>query len=89
MAHAYLEDLPRHAKFTLGDTVVTSGFSSIFPQGITVGRVEQVSNSADGLFYRVKVALAADFSSLNYVYVVGAKETEERKQLEQQIPKEE
>ena len=39
--YAYLKDLPRHAEFNLGDTVVTSGFSTVFPEGI-IGKVSDV-----------------------------------------------
>ena len=48
---AYVEDVPRHAKFKLGEWVVTSGYSSIFPSGVLVGKIEQAYNSSDGLSY--------------------------------------
>ena len=40
---AYLKDLPRHAEFNLGDTVVTSGYSTVFPEGVMVGTVDDMS----------------------------------------------
>ena len=60
---AYLEDVPRHAHFKLGDNVVTSGYSSVFPPGVMVGKVLHVFNSADGLSYRVQVKLSTDFAA--------------------------
>ena len=53
--YAYLKDLPRHAEFNLGDTVVTSGFSTVFPEGIMVGTVDDMSDSHDGLSYLLKI----------------------------------
>lgn len=68
--YAYLEDVPRHAHFRNGDVIETSGYSSVFPQGITVGKIVCTFNSADGLSYRVKVKLSTDFSRLHDVAVV-------------------
>lgn len=47
--YAYLKDLPRHAEFNLGDTVVTSGYSTVFPAGIMVGTVDDMSDSRRSL----------------------------------------
>lgn len=77
---AYLEDIPRHAHFYLGDEVVTSGFSSLFPAGIIVGRVLHVYNSADGLSYRLKVKLSTDFGNLRNVFVIDNSAMQERMQ---------
>lgn len=67
---AYIDDVPRHAKFALGDYVVTNGYSSIFPPGIMVGKILHVFNSSDGLSYRVQLRLATDFGSLRHVCVI-------------------
>lgn len=75
---AYVDDIPRHAHFRLGDTVETSGYSSIFPQGIIVGRILHVYNSRDGLSYRVQVKLSTDFSNLRDVCVIDNTGMEER-----------
>lgn len=80
-AVAYMEDIPRHAKFNVGDYVETSGFSNIFPQGITVGRITGISNSADGLSYRLKVKLQVDFGCLHEVYVITDNTFPERREL--------
>ena len=70
---AYVEDIPRHAKFKLGEWVVTSGFSSIFPSGVLVGKIEQAYNSSDGLSYKLKVQLSTDFSCVRDVVVISDK----------------
>ena len=75
---AYVEDVPRHAKFKLGEWVVTSGFSSIFPSGVLVGQIEQVYNSTDGLSYKLKVRLSTDFGNLRDVCVISDKSIAER-----------
>ena len=76
--YAYLEDVPRHAHFKLGDNVVTSGYSAVFPQGILVGKVLHVFNSADGLSYRVQLKLSTDFAKLRDVCVVDDATLRER-----------
>jgi rod shape-determining protein MreC len=75
---AYIEDIPRHAKFRLGEWVVTSGFSSIFPSGVLVGKIEQAYNSSDGLSYKLKVQLSTDFSCVRDVFVISDKGIAER-----------
>lgn len=67
---AYIDDIPRHAKFELGDTVVTSGYSSVFPRGVLVGHIKHVYNSPDGLSYRLQVKLTTDFNRLRDVCVI-------------------
>ena len=80
-AVAYVEDVPRHAKFKLGEWVVTSGYSSIFPSGVLVGKIEQAYNSRDGLSYKLKVRLSTDFSCLRDVCVISDKSIAERAAL--------
>lgn len=67
---AYVDDVPRHARFSLGDYVVTNGYSSIFPPGIMVGKILHVFNSSDGLSYRVQLRLSTDFGKLRHVCVI-------------------
>lgn len=67
---AYVDDVPRHARFALGDYVVTNGYSSIFPPGIMVGKILHVFNSSDGLSYRVQLRLSTDFGKLRHVCAI-------------------
>ena len=71
--YAYVEDVPRHAHYTKGDIIETSGYSSVFPKGITVGKVICTFNSADGLSYRIKIKLATDFANLHDVCIINNK----------------
>lgn len=78
---AYVDDVPRHARFALGDLVETSGYSSIFPPGIIVGQILHVYNSSDGLSYRIQVKLTTDFGNLRDVCVIDNTAMEERIEL--------
>lgn len=80
--YAYLKDLPRHAEFNLGDTVVTSGYSTVFPAGVMVGTVDDMSDSNDGLSYLLKIKLATDFGKLGNVRVISRTGQDEQKELE-------
>lgn len=80
---AYIDDIPRHAKFHVGDTVVTSGYSAVFPKGVLVGKVTKAFNSADGLSYRLQVKLSTDFGRLRDVCVIDDAAVREQRQLQQ------
>lgn len=81
--YAYVEDIPRHARFKRGDWVETNGYSSIFPAGVLVGQIAQVYNSRDGLSYKLKVRLSTDFGTLRDVVVISDKSIAERMRLMQ------
>jgi len=79
---AYLEEIPYHVKIKKGDKIVTSGYSSIFPEGISIGEVEEIEHSSGDTFQEVKVQLSVDFGGLFYVNVLKNKNKEERIELE-------
>lgn len=66
--YSLMTDLPSRSGVQVGDTVETSGFSSVFPKGIPVGVVRRVRES-DASSPEVMVELAVDFSRLQFVYV--------------------
>lgn len=78
---AYMEDVPRHATVKKGQWVETSGFSAIFPPGLTIGRIIDVKNSADGLSYSLRLRLSTDFASLREVCVITDTTFNERSAL--------
>lgn len=80
--YAYVKDMPRHSEFMLGDTIVTSGHSSVFPEGIPVGTVDDMVDSHDGLSYLLRVKLFTDFARLRDVLVVALVGKEEQTSLE-------
>lgn len=75
---AYVDDIPRHAHFRLYDKVVTSGYSSVFPPGLMVGKILHVYNSPDGMSYRLQVELSTDFGNLRDVCVIDDASIKER-----------
>ncbi|MDR2131296.1 MAG: rod shape-determining protein MreC [Odoribacteraceae bacterium] len=80
--YSYLKDIPRHVKITPGDTIITSGFSPIFPANLVVGYVEEIQEE-NGNFLKIKVRLAVDFKSMSDVYAIKNHRKEERKKLEE------
>lgn len=83
--YAYVRDLPRYAEVALGDTVVTNGYSSVFPAGIMIGRIVDISDSDDGLSHLLRVELATDFGKLNDVRLIVPQSQEERTGLERNV----
>jgi rod shape-determining protein MreC len=81
---AYLEGIPTYQSVSDGDTVVTSENSSIFPQGIMVGVVEDYRINEDANDLRLKVRLATRFDALSNVRVIRYVYRGEQKQLEEQ-----
>ncbi len=67
---AALEDVARHVDVEVGDTIVTSGMSAIFPADLPVGIVSEVSLGEGDSYYDIGVTLATDFRSLRHVHVL-------------------
>ena len=86
---AVLSGVPPHARPQKGDTIMTSGYSYLFPEGMMVGTVADAkpvrTKGAAGIFANYTVRLATDFQSLRYVYVILAKPSREVKALEDSI----
>ena len=80
-AYSYLNDIPYHVEVNAGDTIVTSGLSKIFPEGIVVGYVESV-DKVTANFLKIKVKLAVDFKRINHVYVILNNKKNEQTSLE-------
>ena len=78
---AYLDDVPRHARFRIGDVIVTSGYSSVFPPDMLVGKVMRVYNSENGMSYRLRVKLTTNFGNLRDVCVINDDAMVERMKL--------
>ena len=81
--HAMLTEIPFHVNFVEGDTILTSGFSSIFPEGIEVGIIESFVLEK-GNFYDIKVRLSTDFQCLFHVNVIRNFRQEEQLNLQDQ-----
>ena len=68
--YANVDELPLHVKFETGDTIVTSGYSALFPAGLIVGQVVDSEKQQDDAFYSIRVKLATSFTSLSQVRVI-------------------
>ena len=79
---ALLEELPRHTVFEPGDTIVTSGYSAVFPQGLPVGTVIDAESDRNQNFFTLRIKLLADFTTLGNVQVVVNNQAEELKALQ-------
>lgn len=77
-----LNDVPRHAALQPGDTIITSGASAIYPEGILVGFVETAELEDGDNFYTIRIRFSADYAKLTHVYVVKNLMSEEQIQLE-------
>lgn len=84
---ALLEELPKHTVFAPGDTIITSGFSAVFPEGIPVGIVKRNERNSDDNFFTLRVELLTDFSKLSTVRLVVSKDREQIKQIENNTSK--
>ena len=79
---AVLEELPRHVTFQKGDTIVTSGYSAVFPEGLIVGTILNDRTENRENFFSLKVKLTSDFTQLSTVKVIENKNKDEIKSLE-------
>ncbi len=84
-----LESIPKHLLVLQGDTVVTSGYSTVFPKGIMVGKVKSVVLATASNSYTIDVELFNDPSAWNSIYLIKNKLGMEQKQLEDQFLKNE
>ncbi|MBP6230255.1 MAG: rod shape-determining protein MreC [Paludibacteraceae bacterium] len=81
---ANLKEIPQHVELVKGDTIVTSGFSAIFPENIIVGTVEEVNTAKDYNFSKIKVRLAVNFQTISFVNLIKFAKIEELNNLEKQ-----
>ncbi len=82
--YVLLNDIPNHAKIVQGDTVVTSGYSAIFPKNINVGVVEYISNVKESNFFKIKVKLFTDFKKIRHVYIIKSNLKKEKIKVEEE-----
>jgi rod shape-determining protein MreC len=77
-----LEAIPKHAEVEVGDTIVTSGYSTMFPKGIMIGIVETADLVNGSNFYDIRVKLSCDMNNISHVFVVNNLMREEQETLE-------
>lgn len=80
--------VPRHISLQKGDTIVTSGYNSIFPRDIIIGFIDDFSLVENASFFNIDINLSNDFSNLAYVYVIKNPLKDEKIKLENDIGQE-
>jgi len=76
-----LIDIPTHVKPTLGDTIITSGYSSSFPEGIMIGTISDFRIDKGDNFYTITIKFSTDFNNISYAYVIRNIMKDELKKL--------
>lgn len=83
-----MESLPKHESVTIGDTIITSGYSTMFPKGILIGKVESFLLVPGSNSYEITVKLFKNPTSIQYAYVIQNRFGNEQTNLENQIKNE-
>ena len=83
-----LEDIPKHAELQMQDTVVTSGYSTMFPADVLIGTIDTFWVEPGSNFYTIDVRLTEDLANLDYAYIVQHLDSEELEDLQQQLENE-
>ena len=79
--HAILSEIPQHVSVNVGDTIETTGYSAIFPEGVMVGTISDFEKKG-GDFYKITISLLTDFKKLHFVDVIGNMKKTEQLELE-------
>jgi rod shape-determining protein MreC len=79
---ANLTGIPFHVELAVGDTILTSSFSSVFPEGVFIGTIEEFAIPSGENYYNIKVKLGANFKALTFVEVIDNLKKEEIIELE-------
>lgn len=82
-----LHNIPKSAKVTIGDSVLTSNLSGSYPPGIMIGTIAAIQGDPGSGFYDLKIKAATDFYNLQYGYLVDNMIWTEQKDLEAKTPK--
>lgn len=80
---AQLKDIPNHVQLTKGDTIITSGYSSAFPEGLIVGWINDFDIPEGNNFYNIDIQLSVDYKSLSHVFIVKSLMKDEQEKLEE------
>jgi rod shape-determining protein MreC len=80
-----LDNIPSHVEVNQGDTVVTSGYSSIFPEGILIGTVVKAVNRKNKGFYDITVKFSVDYNRVEYAYVIFNMLKDEEKTIKEEV----
>jgi rod shape-determining protein MreC len=77
-----MRGIPRSANVVVGDTVVTSQITSLFPAGLLVGTISEIVPDNTSNFFNLRLRTATNFSNIEYAYVLDNLQYDEQKRLE-------
>ena len=80
-----VKDVMNHIDISVGDTIVTSGYGTIFPKDINIGVVSKIRNRDNSGYQKIEVNFLKDLNMIDFVYVVEAKNKVEIKKLEKSL----
>tara|TARA_B110000977_G_scaffold195165_1_gene273080 strand:- start:262 stop:1062 length:801 start_codon:yes stop_codon:yes gene_type:complete len=81
---AQLKSIEKYVPISVGDSLVTNSYSSIFPEGISIGTINRFERDQAANFYSIEVDLSVDYTNIDFVYVIKDAQKLERKKLESQ-----
>jgi len=79
---AQLKDIPNHVKLSVGDEIITTGYSMVYPEGIMIGKVVDFDLPEGNNFYNIDIELSVDYKSLSHVFIVKSWMKKEQEELE-------
>jgi rod shape-determining protein MreC len=79
--YATLQDIPSHIILNKGDTIITSGFSFFFPEGIMIGTIEEFDVEQRSNFNKALIKLSNDFSSIKNAFILKNIQGKEQRKL--------
>ncbi len=85
--HAKFNDIARHVIFAIGDTIVTTGYTQSFPEGMVIGTVDDYKIKESDAYFNIQVKLAVNFRTISYVKVIDYLNHEERSAIENVLKK--
>lgn len=80
--NAIVNDIPSHVELNIGDTIISSGYSSIYPADIPIGTISRINTKKNKNFHLIDIQFLEDFKQLKYVYITEGVLSSEVKELE-------
>ncbi len=80
---AQLKDIPNHVKLNMGDTIITSGYSSVYPEGVAIGVVKHFDLLEGNNFFNITIEFLVDYKKLSHVFIIKSLMKEEQEELEE------
>ena len=84
--HIKLKFIPLHVKPMVGDTIVTSGYSGVFPEGILIGTIARINPGKETSFHDLDIKLSQDFRKLSFATVIRSNLLHELDSLKMKVP---